>query len=205
MTRIIRSGGGGDRRGPALGPKGTRIIRAAQQDALRESEELIAAARARAKQVLDEAAAAADRLRERALAEGRREALRLLAAIERQRQEHLTKAEPQLIELALRIAEKILGAQLALQPESVRDVVARCMQEARGSSTLTVRVNPADLALLEQDLAALRAAAETDQVSLEGDPSLRRGGCIIETPGGQIDGRIDAQLDAIREGLAGES
>jgi flagellar biosynthesis/type III secretory pathway protein FliH len=106
----------------------------------------------------------------------------------------LDDAEAELIELAVAIAEKIVRRQLTLTPATVADIAAECLTSARKRRSVTVRVHPDDLELV---------GARLPGVAVRGDESVSRGGCLVDTEIGRIDGRLDSQLAAIARGLAG--
>ncbi len=160
------------------------LIPAAVFDARREAEALRAEARA---QGLEAARAEATGLVVRALVD----AARVRA-----------DAAGDLTALARRIAEKLLGRELALRPDAVADVARLALAEARGAHELVVRAHPDDLAALEAARPRLRAElALVPEVRLHPDPSVGRGGCIVETESGSVDARLETQLDAIERAM----
>jgi flagellar assembly protein FliH len=45
--------------------------------------------------------------------------------------------------------------------------------------------------------------ADVNNVTFEGEESIQSGGCIIETELGEIDARIEKQLEAVKESFLG--
>jgi len=200
MTRIIRGEGPRPPRRRAA-PGTTRVLRAPQLQALHEADQTLERARVEAARLLDYARREAEAVRARAAEEGAARAVGLLAAAEQRAARLLEASGGELTELAVRVAEKILGEALRLQPERVTTIVAQCLRSARGAR-LRLRVCPADLALVEEALPALRGAAPDAAVlALEPDPQLTPGDCVIESELGQVDGRLAVQLAALREAL----
>ena len=69
-------------------------------------------------------------------------------------------------------------------------------------SRLKVKVNPEHLSIVERSLDRfLKDSAAVKEVSIEADPRVRYGGCLIETPAGDVDARLESQLDIIGEVL----
>ena len=161
-------------------------------------------AQAEARRIIDEARREAEGIRADArregYEEGRQAALAEISgdavriAVERARS--AAAGEADLRRLAVRIAERILGAKLALSPEVVVEVVRQAIAAAR--KPVSVRVHPEDLALVE------RALADAP-VAWVADPLIERGGCVVDTGRGPVDARLATQLAAIERALVGDS
>lgn len=199
--RIIRQRDPGEppRRRPA--PAATRILRPAQLEALTEAERLLARAREQAAGILEQARAEAEAVRQQAQEQGQARAGAALVAAREQAQRILQEARADLTRLAVAIAEKLLDEELALHPERVTRIVERCLAEAGAARRLVLRINPADRPTLDRELPRLRGLVEAEALQLEPDPTVRAGGCLLETELGQVDGRLETQLQAILEAL----
>jgi flagellar assembly protein FliH len=92
---------------------------------------------------------------------------------------------------AVRLARQVVRSELALRPECIVQVA----REALGAIVLSAKhlrlsLNPADLALVHAEAADALAARD---VLLQADPSLARGGCVVESDLGGVDARIDTR------------
>lgn len=164
--------------------------------------------RAEAERILEDARAEAERLRTQAMHEGREKGLAAVTeiligaravAVRAQR-----GAEADLRVLAVRIAERILGREISLQPDAVTDIVAEALRSGGGAGPREVilRVHPDDLRALERGRPRLLArCAQAQVLHLRADPGVSRGGCIIETELGTVDARLPVQLQAIERAL----
>ena len=166
-------------------------------------------ARIAAERIVAQAQAEADRIRIQAQAEGREKGLaavtELLVGARAAASRARATAAPELRVLAVRIAEKILGRALQLQPEVVLDVAAQALSAAGSARQVLVRCHPDDLAALERGKPRLlERASRSHALALRGDPSIVRGGCIVETELGSIDARLSTQLEAMERALRGE-
>jgi flagellar biosynthesis/type III secretory pathway protein FliH len=110
-------------------------------------------------------------------------------------------ARDDLVRLAVRIAERILGRELQLSPDAVADVAAAALAEAPGARRLLVRAHPDDLPALERARERLAAAVPDGELAFGGDPAIARGGCVIDAGGGEIDARLATQLAALERAL----
>jgi flagellar biosynthesis/type III secretory pathway protein FliH len=111
-------------------------------------------------------------------------------------------AEPAAL-LARRMAEKVVGRALTLEPALMGDIVAQALAASRArAGAVVLRVHPEDLAAVERErprwAERLGAAVALRVVS---DPAVGRSGCVVETPVGRVDARLDVQLDALERAL----
>lgn len=118
--------------------------------------------------------------------------------------------EPQIIEVALAIARKIVR-ELA---EEKREVIVTLAQEAimrakdrgRLQGPVRVRVHPDDAPILEEVKGKLAQEVEgTDLVTVVPDPSITRGGCRVETNVRLVDATLEGQLARLGAVLRGRS
>lgn len=120
----------------------------------------------------------------------------LLAAVEQQMKAAIDGTEDMLVEIAFEALCKLLGEAMT-QRSGVRAAVLNVVQRARAREMLVVRVAPDDLHLLQSEAAALGAPG----VQVLGDARVRLGGCLLETSGGNLDGRLETQLQQLCDAL----
>lgn len=83
--------------------------------------------------------------------------------------------------------------------DAVLGVVTNLLARLKDDREVVVRASEEDLAFLESEMAALRAAASGRSVSLVADRRVTLGGCIVETRLGSLDGRLETQLAGLFE------
>lgn len=103
-------------------------------------------------------------------------------------------AEPRAVELALRIAEKVLGGELEARPEMVLDVVRGALRRLTEPLPATLLVNPADAELVRASIADF-SVEHGSELSVREERRIERGGCVVRTQAGEIDAQITAQLE----------
>jgi flagellar biosynthesis/type III secretory pathway protein FliH len=180
-----------------------------------EGAEIIAQAKAQAQQLLQqaqtEAATLQTQAKEAGLQEGRAEgAAQLTEAIATASQRwQAIEAQlvPQVKDLAVSIARKILGKELEFHPEGVIDIVRQALSEkARLRREIFLRVNPEDLEHLREARAGLvEVLSRCKEIGLREDPDVARFGVIIETDAGIIDAQLDTQLAVLERVLKNEN
>jgi flagellar assembly protein FliH len=137
---------------------------------------------------------------ERGLAAGRAE---IVAAVEalgaaatelgREREASAAATEQAAVELALQIAEKVLGAALEARPELVLDVVRGALRRLAEPQESVLLVNPEDVDLVRAAVEEL-AAEHGASLSVRAERRVPSGGCLVRTQAGEIDARVATQL-----------
>jgi flagellar biosynthesis/type III secretory pathway protein FliH len=158
-------------------------------------------AREEAGRILDGARREAERTRGEIEAGARAHAAAILLAARAEARRLLEAAERDLTRLAVRIAEKLVGEELRVRPETVVEIAARCLAAAGAAQRITLRVCPADVLLVEKQLERLVSIAGTELLSIQPDEEVTAGGCVVETELAEVDGRIEAQLASVLEAL----
>ncbi|WDI43044.1 FliH/SctL family protein [Bremerella sp. P1] len=121
-----------------------------------------------------------------------------------ERQNWLNQWEKIGLQVAVAIAEKVVRRELASDPQISASLVRESLQLASGCGEIHIRLNPQDLSSMQSGEAMLcdelKKLASTQIIA---DPAISRGGCIVETPFGAIDNRIETQLSRIADELGG--
>jgi flagellar assembly protein FliH len=123
-----------------------------------------------------------------------------VTAVAAEQEEFLIRAERAAVDLALRLAEKIVGASIDADPEAVLGVIAGSLRRATVRDHLVLEVNPDDFELVH-DLADELASrvGGVRRLDVVAERRVTRGGCVVRTEEGEIDARIEQQLDRARE------
>jgi flagellar assembly protein FliH len=129
------------------------------------------------------------------------------AGIEATRDEVATLVERRAVELALTIAERIVGAAIAAQPELVCNVVEGALRRVVERDRLIVDLHPDDLAYVREWLGE-QTETSVSAVELRAERRVPRGGCVVRTTEGEIDARVPEQLaragEILRDAIAGD-
>lgn len=122
--------------------------------------------------------------------------------IVRERRKVLADVEPQLVRLSVKVAERILGEELKLDPEAILGIVREALSGIKDREEITIRVHPDDVAVVTEHRTVFEKMVEgLKKFEVASDPTLDKGGCVIETNLGNVDARLATQLDAIRTGM----
>ncbi len=128
------------------------------------------------------------------LDQARQEAEEVVCQADQERNQTIAALEPELVRLALDIARQIVRSELSLRPEAIVGMVAAGLSKLRGEEHMRVRIHPEDLAILQERRADLLVAAGSSDLEFVSDPGFSRGGFVLHTEQGIIDGRLEAQF-----------
>lgn len=127
------------------------------------------------------------------------------AQLIRDREEILLHWESAVVKLSLALAERIVRREIDSQPTAPRSLIAEALQLTAGASSVVLRLNPADVQEIKMHADDWQQLlANQRSLKVIADPGISRGGCLLETPAGEIDGRIETQLARISAELLGE-
>jgi len=125
-------------------------------------------------------------------------AIAALTEAQQQRHEIADQNEAALADLALRIARKVIGEHLEADPAIVARIVQTTIAELEPTTSLAVHVHPADVELVEAHRPELeRLVKGSGRVTVVADGSVDRGGCILVSPVGEVDARIQTKLSVL--------
>lgn len=114
--------------------------------------------------------------------------------------------EREILALTMAISKKILKYEIGRNEGVIKSLVEEAVKRADGSGTITIRLNPKDYQLLmTDDYQVPGVVDDLRTIILEKDKALDRGDCIIETNLGDIDSRIDKQLQAVEEAFKSQA
>ena len=126
-----------------------------------------------------------------------KEALVQLNAI---RKEAYLQIEKEVVELALAIAQKIICREIATDKETVVCVAKEALAKVDDPGKIKIKMNPSDLQFINETKYQLTSLIDdVNNISFEAEANIQSGGCIIETEVGEIDARIEKQLQAVKE------
>ncbi|MDX2153467.1 MAG: FliH/SctL family protein [Bryobacteraceae bacterium] len=163
-----------------------------------------------AQRILAEAAAERERLHAEAFEAGFRAGLAqwetAIAETQRSVRDYIEASRPEVLRLAVRIAEKILGEEVKAAPERLAGIVDEALRSIVRERRVTVYVAPGGRAVLEPARARFEQRLGPDcALRLDEASDLAPGDCRIVSELGAIDARIETQLRLIERALLEEA
>ncbi len=110
-----------------------------------------------------------------------------------------TECETEAVQLCMSIARKVIQREISIQEDSVVYIVKEALKAAVTNGRIRIRLNPDDMGIIKEHGRELKRYTQGfSGVALDGDETLARGGCIIETGSGEVDATIEGLLDEVQ-------
>ncbi|HTU71470.1 MAG TPA: FliH/SctL family protein [Candidatus Baltobacteraceae bacterium] len=185
-----------------------------------DAESLIHQAQAKALELVEAAGARAAQIEEQARISGREQGYaagksageeelapviatirELIESVRAQRGAAIAAAEPELVRLAMAVAERVIHGELLTNPTVIVENVRQALTRLVSREVVTLRVNPVDLDSIRAHRDEIVAAGDVEHLRIVEDQRVDRGGVIIETDAGTIDSKIATQLREARRAI----
>ncbi|GAB47530.1 FliH/SctL family protein [Mobilicoccus pelagius] len=110
----------------------------------------------------------------------------------------VTELQEVVTELAVQIAESLVGHHLEVGECTARDAVMRALSQVPRRATVTLRMNPAD----HDDVTAITGdIMEWTVADVVADPTVARGDAIAMATNLEVDASLEGALDRVRTAL----
>lgn len=128
-----------------------------------------------------------------------------LEEVSRLRTRLLQASRGDMLRLVMAIAEQVIRVEVSVNRDAILATIDRALQEAVRSDAYQIRVHPDDLlAASERKPLFLASISTLKNITFEADPSIARGGCMVESELGEVDATIERQLAELRRVLQAE-
>jgi type III secretion protein L len=165
------------------------------EEAQREKERIIAEAQRERDEVLAKA-------REQGRQEGLAQSSEIILRAKMQAGEILASQEKDVIQLACKIAEKIIGRDLEREPELLMDMCANAIEQLRSAKSMVLRVHPKTAQVLRARKPELmELIGRAVDVAIREDPEVAPVGCIVQTEFGSVDAQLPTQFEMLQNVL----
>lgn len=103
-------------------------------------------------------------------------------------------------ELAVEIARRILARKIQDKDYEITKVIQKVLKSEPTAEKVVVHLNPEDLSALQKHLKDA-FAGQAGEISFVPDESIGPAECLVETPKGMIESRIEEQLEQVEQAL----
>jgi len=115
----------------------------------------------------------------------------------------LDQARIDLLELAVKIAGRVIGAELQARPQVLVGLIRSALEAAAPTGRVTLHLNPRDHALLmKRGPKVLGRLPAGIQLQLKANDTVDRGGLLIDSKAGRVDATIAKRLERVGAQLA---
>jgi len=120
---------------------------------------------------------------------------------EQEREIIIEKAHADIVELAMVVAKKVVF-DAVMSNDALLPIVKTAIKDYHDQTIIRIRTSIQDFDLIHSQTDELtRVLNDGVMLSVLPDDKLPTGGCVIETPSGQLDVSVDRQLEKIHEAL----
>ena len=128
--------------------------------------------------------------------------VQIIQSLENMRETLYSNIEEDIFDLIFRIAEKVIQSEIRQDDASRMSVLSAGLKKLKEQEKIDVRVAASDFELIQEALPELcERNRVAGKVSLQADPDILPGGCILESDQCELDARIDKALQMIEESL----
>lgn len=126
-----------------------------------------------------------------------------LGAFFNAKQEVYDNIAPDILEISLDIAKKIIKKESIEHPEIILENIKEIMKGlSKEEAKITLKVNPSQAQMLKQEVPEVSASLGLEaKIIIVADDNIAEGGCLMTTTNGVIDATIESQLGIISEVL----
>ena len=208
MNRVIKSGRMSSLSGDApvvVAP--AELMRELRSDDARHA---LTKGEQQAKIIVATARAEAESIHERARAEGYKAGLaeaaqatheliqtleRDIAEVAAERATLVDSVELDVLKLCVEAVEKLTRHEVKTDPRTVLRMIKSCLRRVKDRNEVRVRVSPEEVEQVKACREELLGVTEgLRELGIIEDRRVSRGGCVVETPSGDIDARIETQV-----------
>ncbi|WP_394121064.1 FliH/SctL family protein [Planococcus donghaensis] len=134
--------------------------------------------------------------------EKRLDMTRLLEAAYEEKTKIIQQAEPFLLSLSVKIAEKVIHNELGQDTKQLLHIIQHALKQVEESEDVTMQVSAEDYPTIIPFLEELQTYIKADsELKLVPVANLTPGGCRIHTASGSYDATVDNQLNEIKTQL----
>ncbi len=116
---------------------------------------------------------------------------------------YMEHAEEDIARIVMQVAEKVIPQHFMDVPQVILPAVRQAILKVRDQKEVNVHVSPDgyDMVLMARDEFRSLLTDGTAILEVTSDESLKPGDCVIETPNGGVDARLQTQIELIRQAV----
>lgn len=121
------------------------------------------------------------------------------------KQEVFEYIAPDILEISIDIAKKIVKHEIEQDPEIVLATILDVLKTiSKDEAKISIKVNPTQVNLVKENIPEILSLTGLEtKISVFADETIDAGSCIILTSNGVVDATIDTQLEIIKEAFKG--
>jgi len=126
----------------------------------------------------------------------------LLSSLQESIPEIISQSEEVLLQLVFSMVRRIIPTLSEHQEQLITHTLKNILREAQLEGKIKILINPADMQTVQEMREQFRKQLpDISDIFIVEDSTISRGGCLIETGLGKLDGRIETQLNELENQL----
>lgn len=131
------------------------------------------------------------------------QAFALLGEMQKEKCSYLDKMKPELVNLSIRIAEKVINQKIASDKSIFSSMVSATIAKIQGCEELQISVNPVQFDEFQGAKSKLLSGLKSiKSIEIIADEALDENGCLIKTECGSIDAGVKTMIGNINEAFS---
>ena len=103
--------------------------------------------------------------------------------------------EEQVVDLLVSAARKVIGQELIQNKDMIYSLIRQALEKCAFRNKITIKVSPEDYDYVAANKNRIYNLVEgLSEFEIQPDASLSQGGCLVETPSGEINSSVEVQL-----------
>lgn len=109
------------------------------------------------------------------------------------------KISPEISFIALKVAEKIIKAEISLNPDIVLNIVSDALKQiGKDETNIIIKINPSHSGIIRENLPHIFPYGNNKtKITVVNDKDVESGSCIVETNNGMVDARFSTQIEIL--------
>ncbi|MGD0282483.1 MAG: FliH/SctL family protein [Dissulfurispiraceae bacterium] len=124
----------------------------------------------------------------------------IIVSLSQFRENKLNELLPDIMDLSLEIAKKIVHKEIDLDRNLILSVAQDAIRKvAENEEGVVIKVNPLDYEVMIPHIDLLKEQSGLKNIAIEPSTSVSPGGCYIETQTGEVDARLEEQIKEVED------
>ena len=126
----------------------------------------------------------------------------LITQIQQLKTQVIREQEKEILKLCLQIAEKVIHTEVKQNPKVILANLKEGIKSIKQQKIKAIKLNPEDLEIIQKlQTEDPEFIPSLKKIPLEPEPSLPRGGCLINTELGYVEASIESQFQELKKEL----
>jgi len=124
----------------------------------------------------------------------------VIASVNEQLIEYEQQFDSLVLQLSFLVSEKIIKREIETK-SIINETLTAALKKVIGANKVIIKLNRFDLAEIKENADTLFSDDMFSKITFESEERIERGGCLVETEIGNVETRINSQLNELKKQL----